>query len=843
MKTTWFSSFRKYDRAALRKQERRRRFQIEALEGRQMLSTFTVTNIANSGTGSLRWAINQSDKTTSTATSPNVINFNLGGSGLVASQRTISVLSQLPTITQPVTINGTTEVGYVGLPIIGVDGSQAGAGVVGLDIQSNHVTVKGLDVMNFNGGGIVIDGGSNHTLAFVDNLTNDWVGLNLAANVAGNGTFGVELRDGAFSNTLTNDVVAGNQYNGIVITGSSDTNVVQGSFIGTDNTGVDVVDDPGNSLGNGVSGGGGSGVVINGGSTGNLIGGTTTAQRDIISNNESYGVYITDPSTNSNKVEGDVIDRNGGDGVAIVSSAAYTTVSGNDIGTDATGTERTDVNGNFLGNGVDGILIDGGASHNTVGGTSTSARNLIANSTEWGVLLSDPGTSDNLVEGNYIGTNAAGTGALPNGYNGLDIVSGASYNTVGGTTSGARNLISGNAFNGVDIAFGGASDNLVEGNYIGTTSAGTGALANGANGVVIQGGATYNTVGGTTAGARNVISGNSSGAGVVLTDSGTSDNLVEGNYIGTGTAGAAGVGNHYGVQVVNGATSNTVGGTTSGARNVISGNLWDGVQLLGSGTSSNVLEGNYLGLNAAGTAGLGNTGSGVAIAQGASGNVIGGTSSVDANTISGNQGDGVYISDSGTTGNSVQFNEIGTNPAGSSAIPNVLNGVLVQSGASYSYIYNDVISANLQTGVEVSGASNNFITNCLIGVNATDTAIVRSPENNFSNSIGVLLVNGAYATSVGDNVISGNDIGVEISDSSNNNWVVYDEIGTNAAGTLNLGNTEFGVYLNSTSNNLVGYDTIAYSGVYGIYGYYSDANSIVSDAYAGNVYGNTYFYG
>ena len=843
MLTPWFRSFRKNDRAALRKQERRRRFQVESLEGRQMLSTFTVTSNADSGTNSLRWAITQSDNTPSTATSPNVINFNLGGTGLMASQRTISVLSQLPAITQPVTLNATTEAGYNGLPIIGLDGTQASSSAIGLDIQSNHVTVEGLDVTDFNSGGILVDGGAYKNLAFVDTLSNDWVGLNLAANVAGNGTFGVELRDGAFSNTLTNDVVAGNQYNGIVITGASSNNVVQGSFIGTDNTGVDVVDDPGNSLGNGVRGGGGSGVVINGGSSDNLIGGTTTATLDYINNNESYGVYITDSSTNSNQVEGDVIDRNVGPGVAIVNAAAYTTVSGDHIGTDAGGTLRTDGNNNFLGNGTDGVLIDGGASYNTVGGTTAAARNLIANSAQWGVYLSDSGTSDNLVEGNYIGTNAAGTGALPNGYNGLDIVSGASYNTVGGTTSGAGNLISGNAYNGVVIAFSGASANLVEGNLIGTNAAGTGALANGADGVIIQGGATSNTLGGTTAGARNVISGNSSGTGVVITDPGTSSNLVEGNYVGTNTAGTAGLGNHYGVQVVNGATGNTIGGTTSGARNVVSANLWDGVQLLGSGTSGNILEGNYLGLNAAGTAGLGNTGSGIAIAQRASSNTIGGGSAVDGNAISGNQGDGVYISDSGTTGNTVQFNDIGTDPTGFYAVPNALNGVIIQSGATYSDIYNDVISGNLQAGVQVNAASNNYITSCLIGVNAAQTATVPVAGYGYSDSIGVLLVNGAYATSVGYNVIGGNQIGVEVSGSATNNGVVWDHIGTNSAGTLNLGNTEFGVYLNSTSGNEVGYDTIDDSGSYGIYGYYSDQNSIVSDAYAGNTYGNTYFYG
>src|SRR6516165_1149231 len=90
-------------RITRRLQERRRRCDIEPLEGRQMLSTFTVTNIDDSGTGSLRQAIIGSDA----AKGPNAINFNIPGGGL----HTINLLSALPTITQPVTIDGTTEPG------------------------------------------------------------------------------------------------------------------------------------------------------------------------------------------------------------------------------------------------------------------------------------------------------------------------------------------------------------------------------------------------------------------------------------------------------------------------------------------------------------------------------------------------------------------------------------------------------------------------------------------------------------------------------------------------------------------------------------------------------------
>ena len=101
-------------------------------------------------------------------------------------------------------------------------------------------------------------------------------------------------------------------------------------------------------------------------------------------------------------------------------------------------------------------------------------------------------------------------------------------------------MISGNTADGLAII--GSAQNLVVGDYIGTDDTGAKALANGNDGVVIGGGATANTVGGTTAGARDVISGNAV-LGVDITDSGTTGNLVEGDFIGTTAAGTAAVRN------------------------------------------------------------------------------------------------------------------------------------------------------------------------------------------------------------------------------------------------------------------------------------------------------------
>src|SRR5262249_23316258 len=148
-----------------------------------------------------------------------------------------------------------------------------------------------------------------------------------------------------------------------------------------------------------------------------------------------------------------------------------------------------------------------------------------------GVLIADPGTGGNVVQGNLIGTNAAGTAALGNTSSGVEILTGTTGNTIGGSATRARNGISGNQGVGLEILNLGRSDNVVAGNFIGTDVTGTVALANRSAGVLVGAQAKNNTIGGNTNAARNVISGNQS-TGVQITDSGTSGNTVAGNFIG-----------------------------------------------------------------------------------------------------------------------------------------------------------------------------------------------------------------------------------------------------------------------------------------------------------------------
>ena len=157
---------------------------------------------------------------------------------------------------------------------------------------------------------------------------------------------------------------------------------------------------------------------------------------------------------------------------------------------------------------------------------------------------------------------------------------------------------------GVRIVGPGATGNLVAGNYMGTDVSGSTALGNGSDGVFLSN-AANNTIGGAALGARNVVSGNVS-VGIQLYGAGSSGNVVQGNLIGTNSSGTARLGNRLDGLFVNSSAGNTIGGPSPGARNFISGNGSSGIQLLNSGSSGNLVQGNDIGLDINGVPRLGN---------------------------------------------------------------------------------------------------------------------------------------------------------------------------------------------------------------------------------------------
>ena len=202
----------------------------------------------------------------------------------------------------------------------------------------------------------------------------------------------------------------------------------------------------------------------------------------------------------------------------------------------------------------------------------------------------------------------------------------------------------------------GSSGNVIEGNFIGTDDAGTLDLGNFGSGVRIT--APSNTIGGTTAAARNVISGNGfHGVWIVSVPGG--GNVVQGNFIGTDATGSAAIGNALTGVMINTAPGNTIGGTDAGARNVISSNGGGGIRIRGSSSTGNLVQGNFIGTDVTGTAKLGNLLRGVLIE--APDNIIGGMEAGAANTLAHNGGLGVHVFDG--TGNAILGNAIFSNSA------------------------------------------------------------------------------------------------------------------------------------------------------------------------------------
>jgi parallel beta-helix repeat protein len=701
-----------------------------------------------------------------------------------------------------------------------------------------------------------------------DQVVSNRIGTNVDANAALSNGIGVVIDPGSSNNNIDSNVISGNFAGGVQLVGTSG-NTFMGNKIGTDGLGIF-------ALGNGsqlIEGGGtGDGVLISQGSmfnfiSGNLISGQHTDGVHITGSgtmkNRVYGNQIGTNFTGRvalPNASGVVIDDGASDNKIGDTGFPGNLISGNandGIGIFGSGTTGNEVQANQIGTTLDGMAALGnetgvviiGATSNTVGGTDDGSRNVISGNSGAGILITGSGTTQNLVLRNRIGTTGDGAGYLGNA-NGVVIDSGASDNTIGEKYGGYSNLISGNLNAGVEISGNGTVNNQVEGNLIGTNATLTASLGNffgvlldqgasdnsigdpysqqvpfGGNvisgnveGVVIAEGAHDNTVGGVTAEAGNLISANgaksaprvATGHGIWIFGRGTTGNTVEGNLIGTDGLEMLAEPNWVGVTIELGASNNTVGGTVPGAGNLISGNATDGIELFGSGTTGNQVEGNKIGTDGSGAHVLGNSQNGVAIGSGASNNCIGGPGA--GNVISGNLQDGIEIRDSGTSANIVEANIIGTDPSGQNSLPNIGDGVHIDSGASNDTIggtatgAGNLIAGNERFGIAVDGAgtTNNLIQGNFIG----------SGPNGLANGAGVLIDLAASSNTVGGtvpgggNVISGNNRdGIDIEGSgSSNNLVQGNIIGADSSGQQPLPNLGDGVRVDSgaSSNTIAG---------------------------------------
>ncbi len=413
-------------------------------------------------------------------------------------------------------------------------------------------------------------------------------------------------------------------------------------------------------------------------------------------------------------------------------------IEGNFFGVDGTGkTAAPNRIGVFADNGPGLGSTAGG---NIIGGTTPQARNILSGNSNSGILFLSTAFEAQL-QGNFIGPDITGAAAVagPGGLGRSNTDDGVGLNgptiVIGGTLPGTGNVISGNGTN-VDIndltEGGAASDSIVQGNLIGTDATGAVAFPNQGYGVSILHNPTNMLIGGATASARNIISGNL--AGVYVFDN-AFFNQVQGNYIGVDITGTKAVPNTQ-QGFVTGATTSTaisagdttIGGSVAGAGNVISGNTLDGIEIggtslgpYGQDTSNqgNFILGNFIGTDATGTASIPNGGNGIDLIASATNNIIGGSAPGSGNLIANNMQNGVLI-DPGTasgtgTGNNTIANIIRSNGG---------SGVRINTGNG-NRISQNSISGNGNLGINLQNAGANLNSNC----NASNTG-----ANNLQNA-------------------------------------------------------------------------------------------------------------
>lgn len=457
-----------------------------------------------------------------------------------------------PLVTDSTVIDGGTQPGFAGRPIIFVDGSamlpeSVVGSVSGLLIYAANCVVRQLAFTGFNWNGLTLlyAGATNNTIAGC------WCGLDATGtNRAPNVYQGILIADGASRNIIggataaARNVLSGNaQYGFILINWNTSGNTILGNFIGTDFSGSLAVS---NAAG---------GAFLGHAASSNVVGGATAAARNVFSGNHNFGLWL------------------GGSG------PRHNTVRGNFFGLNAAGSAA-------LPNTFAGMHLIDGAAENLIAG------NVFSGNASEGLRVSGLATTGNTVQGNLCGTSPDGSVAIPNGFGGLIIMDGAWGNVIGGPTPETRNVCSGNGTVGLAVGEG-AHGNVVQGNYCGTDASGASALGNGFAGAYLTG-APDNFFGGTAPGAGNLLSGNGT-YGLFLAGSATLGNRIQGNLIGTSADGAAALPNGWvGVAFYDAASDNILGLAPdgSGAGNLIAHHYADGVRVADEGTVGNSIRGN-----------------------------------------------------------------------------------------------------------------------------------------------------------------------------------------------------------------------------------------------------------
>jgi Periplasmic copper-binding protein (NosD) len=685
------------------------------------------------------------------------------------------------------------------------------ANVTGIVVNSSGNTIGGLDAdaRNIISGntlsGIYINGIDNPGIG-ANTMTGNFIGVTSDGTKACPNVVGILVVNSNNNKIGTGDtlrnVISGNLIANVELSGTSNGNLVQNNYIGTDPAGRKAMS------AFAANGDGAVGVLVDG-STSNVIGGAFDKLRNVISGNAK--------------------------GVLLQHGAFGNTIAGNYIGTDQNGAAAVangvgvailDSSNNFI---IDGNVISGnqlpmpgvisGLPPTAGGGTPSSGQIVIQGFSTRNTVLND-----------YIGTDATGTKALADPTTGFFwgvLIDGADYNTIGGIVAAdSSNVISGNSV-GIQLQSG-ATNNQIIGNLIGTDKTDTFSIPNVDGVTVFDAPANYigmrtyilDYVAGRTAG--NVISGNHH-EGIWIAGHGSDGNFVYDNYIGLRSLkDTQGLGNGDNGILIDGASGNEIGAHPNHTLNFIACNGGRGIVIQGGkspdnpdGAVNNKVIGNWIGTNFIGSAGLGNTRDGILIAAD--------KNQLENNLVAGNTGNGIVVLGPDASANQILYNGVGIGYDFSSAesdpipLPNGENGVLIDDAAG-TLIQLNLISANMHNGLVVAaGAAGTLVLGNDIGTGADGKAIFNAKNESLGNQGAGILIDGSTANIIGQgdagdlanqdtNIISGNLDGILLQNHSTGNHVDGNLIGTNRNGTTAQPNIR-GITIDNSNDNFIGANT------------------------------------
>lgn len=445
-------------------------------------TNFTVINTNDSGSGSLRFALQMAAATSG----PHTIGFNIPQSDPNYIEETgvwkITASTSYDYIIKAnVTIDGTSQTTNQGNtnvygPEIYIDGNNQTANYCFSVINVPNTTIKGLIISGFMYG-IQIYG----TAAVNSVISGNYIGTNETATAENGNYIGIEVITGANYTTIgglnpeDKNIVSGNEHIGIRLLDVRYCNIF-GNFVGTNRTGTAAIPNF-------------DGISLEGADKFNNVGGNTEAHRNLVSGNVAYGIPVFGAGA-----EGNVI-------------------SGNYIGTDITGSFA--IPNNY------GVLFDDGSYNNILGGDTDAERNILSGNNSYGVFIYNMGTNSNIIKGNYIGTDVTGVTAIHNSI-GI-VIDGAAFKHIID-----NNIISGNLQQGIYINITGCDSTQIVRNNIGL-NVNDEPLGNGSDGIRISQGPKYTLIGGSVDEANKIAY--NGGNGVYIMFANDDNHLISCNAI------------------------------------------------------------------------------------------------------------------------------------------------------------------------------------------------------------------------------------------------------------------------------------------------------------------------